>query len=494
MLASLHGWHAAPDGQMLFFSSHAFSFVYLPWASGNVIGRDAKRGAQPRKQMRAKKKVTGPPLGDRCRRARHRRTRESDDTAQRASVYFAPRATMAATTTMALEPRGRTCSDAVGPVTPLPTPSFTWHSIVDPYSDVRRKSRGADAGKKKRSSKAKRPRRRAKVSREAACPPHRPLDLGYVPEDHSLMCLELLLSDVFDPLAIAPHPIDSGPVPSDGDVHAGHARQHQHSTYSGDAHSVTSRARQKRVRPAPGRKRPRVDLSPWADAAADLLAAKSESQPTPPVATVRPPVWALPRCAPVHVPPLRPAPVPATPRYAHEATASALAVICRAVGIDVAERTPLDRVVNALCSVSPALAMGRRPRDPVPTTTLGWIALMGNHDWSPSAAAIPALWAGRALALAAAGLTVVAPAPDPDRQETPAERVLHVLAAEAHMPWFAARVRAAVDETLGAGSHPSPSLFDALPIDVFLVASVDAAHVTQPYDIYVVPRIDLLPT
>ncbi|BCU03969.1 hypothetical protein [Pandoravirus japonicus] len=395
---------------------------------------------------------------------------------------------------MALQPRGRTCSDVIGPEAPLSIPSFTWHSVVDPYDGVCRKPRGADAGKKKRPSKAKRPRRRAKVQREAARPPCRPVDLGYIPEDHSLMCLELLLSDVFDPLAITPHPIDYGPVPSDGDVHAGHARQHQHSTDSGDAHGVTSGARQKRARSAPGRKRPHVDLSPWADAAADLLAAKSESPPTPPVAAVRPPLWALPRCAPAYVPPLRPAPTPAPPSYAHEASASALAVICRGVGIDVAEGTPLDRVVNALCSVPPALAMGRRPPDPVPTTTLGWIALMGNHDWSPSAGAIPVLWAGRTLSLAAAGLTIVAPTPDPDRQETPAERVLHVLAAEAHMPWFAARVRAVVDETLGAGSPLSQSLFDALPIDAFLVASVDAAHATRPYDIYVVPRIDLLPT
>lgn len=386
-------------------------------------------------------------------------------------------------------------ADATDPAVALPTPSFTWHSVVDPYDDVRRKPHSADTGKKKRSSKVKRPRRCAKVSREASCPPCRPVDLGYVPEDHSLLCLELLLSDVFDPLAIVPHQIDAGPVPSGGDgVFVGHARQQQHGTGNGDAHGATSRARQKRTRPAPGRKRPRVDLSPWADAAADLLAAKNESPPTPPVAAARPPVWALPRCAPAYAPPLRPAPAPVAPCYAHETTAAALAVLCRAVGIDVAEGTPLDRVVNALCSVSPALATGRRPRDPVPTTTLGWIALMGNHDWSPSAVAIPVLWAGRTLALAAAGLAVVAPTPDPDRQETPAERVLHVLAAEAHMPWFAARVRAVVDETLGTGSPLSQSLFDALPIDAFLVASVDAAHVTQPYDIYVVPRVDLLPT
>lgn len=410
-------------------------------------------------------------------------------------MYFVPRATTTATTTtMALQSQGRTCAGATGPAAPPSTPSFTWHSVVDPYDDVCCKSHGADSGKKKRSSKARRARRRAKVPREAACAPRLPVDLGYIPEDHSLMCLELLLSDVFDPLAVMPHQIDAGPIPSDGDVSVGHARQRQHSTDDGDAHGVTARARQKRTRPAPGRKRPRVDLSPWADAAADLLAAKQESAPVPPVAAVRTPVWPLPRRALAHVPPLRPAPMPAAPRYAHEAAASALAVIGRAIGIDVAEGTPLDRVVNALCSVSPALAVGRRPRDPVPTTTLGWIALMGNHHWSPSAAAIPALWAGRTLALAAAGLGVVAPAPDPDRQETPAERVLHVLAAEAHMPWFAARVRVVVDETLGAGSHLSQSLFDALPIDVFLVASVDAAHVTQPYDIYAVPRIDLLPT
>ncbi|AVK74989.1 hypothetical protein pqer_cds_567 [Pandoravirus quercus] len=387
--------------------------------------------------------------------------------------------------------------DARGPTaapTAEPPPShFIWRFVGDPLSDAHCKEDPVDARKQKKSSRSARSRRRAKAPCEAAHPTTcQPVGFAYIPEDDGLPCLEVLLSDAFDPLAVPPYQTDPSPAAPDGD--AAPARQEElksrrrrhHTADNQSLDPKSSCTRKKRDLASRGRKRSR------ADAAADPPAMKSNN--TPPADVARPAVWALPRRATVHVPLLRPAPpaAPVTPTYAHETAAWALTIVCRTIGVDVAEGAPLGDVVNALCSMPPALATGRRPHDPMASEPVGWVALMGNHDWSPSAAAIPALWAGHTHALAAVGLAVVAPVPEPGHWSTSEEHVLRVLAAEAHMPWFATRVRAAVDDTLGDGRFARHSLFDAVPTDVFLVASVDAAYATRPYDIYVVPRVDLL--
>lgn len=378
------------------------------------------------------------------------------------------------------------------PTAEPPSSHFVWRFVADPSPGAHCKEDPVDTRKQKKPSRPTRSRRRVKTPCEATHPTTcQPVGFAYIPEDDGLPCLELLLSDAFDPLAVPLYQTDPNPAaPSGGTVPVHQEeqgrRRRRHTVDDQPTDPASSSTRKKRDRTSRGRKRPR------ADAAADPPAMKSDN--TPPADVARPAVWALPRRATVHVPLLRPAPPAAlvTPTYAHETAAWALTIVCRTIGVDVAEGAPLGDVVNALCSMPPALATGRRPHDPMASEPVGWVALMGNHDWSPSAAAIPALWAGHTHALAAVGLAVVAPVPEPGHWSTSEEHALRVLAAEAHMPWFATRVRAVVDDTLGGGRFARHSLFDAVPTDVFLVASVDAAYATRPYDIYVVPRVDLL--
>ncbi|AGO84587.1 hypothetical protein psal_cds_666 [Pandoravirus salinus] len=399
---------------------------------------------------------------------------------------------------MATLHRGEACTldDARGPAAALlsPPPPLAWRFVNEPSPDAHCAEDPADTRKQKKPTAPMRSRRRAKVARKTPTA-HHPAWVAYDPEDDGLPCLELLLSDAFKPLPVSYRQVDPCPAPSDGDaVREPHEPQRRPVAHD---RATTSRTRKRRERAAAGRKHVRVEPRPRADVAAgDLPAAKSdlsvaEGGIAAPPAAERLPVWTLPRRATTHRPLLRPTPPPIFPVYTHEAAASALATVCRVVGVDIADGAPLKDVLRALCSMPTALATGRRPCDPVTTEPVGWVALMGNHDWAPGAAAMPVLWAGSTLALAAVGLAVVAPTPDHPLTET--ERVMRVLAAEAHMPWFAARVRGVVDDTLGDGLFVQKSLFDAVPMDVFLVASIDAARATRPYDIYVVPRVDLLP-
>lgn len=325
-----------------------------------------------------------------------------------------------------------------------------------------------------------------------------PAVIPYITEDDGLPCLELLLSDAFDPLALEYRQADPGitcHADDNNDADPVDTRRHRNT-----APAPTSK-RKRRAGSTLGRKHPRSDLGHRVDATvtdrclalvADFVAVKDENTIDAHRGgqlVARP----LPRRDVAHMPPSYPPRAPTAARtYGREVAASALRVLCRAVGVNVADGGPFRQAVDALLSIPPALAKGRRPHDTAPMARVGWVALMGNHDPTAAAASIPTLWAGRTPSLAAAGLGVVAPTPGPE-DVTPTERALRVLTAEAHMPWFAARVRAVVDETLSGGGQLSwRSLFDVLPMDVFLVASLDDVGAVGPYDIYVVPRVDLL--
>ncbi|WBR14532.1 hypothetical protein pkur_cds_357 [Pandoravirus kuranda] len=220
---------------------------------------------------------------------------------------------------------------------------------------------------------------------------------------------------------------------------------------------------------------------------ATMLARPRLARVLPRAAMTLPVTWYQPPCpsSSQHSP-------PPVRLYRRSAAAAALASLCHAMRINVAVDAPLDRAIGAVLSIPHALADSRRPHDPDAVTRVGWVALMGNHDRSSLAKDITPLWAGRAASLTSSGLDIVAPTHTTD-DVTPEQRALRVLSSEAHMPWFAARVRAVAHETLmGTPSLLGCGLFDVLPVDTFLVLDLDTRGVARPYDIYVVPRVDLL--
>lgn len=296
-------------------------------------------------------------------------------------------------------------------------------------------------------------------------------------------------------------------------------RTTKRSSLKGEARA-TEKRKQKRAR----RNRPRVSVdnngndnnAPLAVASTDTTAVDTEAAPPPTVHSqsalhdannpyaamlARPrPARVLPRAAmtlPVtwYQPPCPSSSQHSPPPvrlYRRSAAAAALASLCHAVRINVPVNASLNRAIDAVLSIPHAVADARRPHDPEAVTRVGWVALMGNHDRSSLAERITPLWAGRAASLASSGLHIVAPSHTPD-DVTPEQRALRVLSSEAHMPWFAARVRAAAHETLmGTPSLLGCGLFDVLPVDTFLVLDLDARGAARPYDIYVVPRVDLL--
>lgn len=227
-----------------------------------------------------------------------------------------------------------------------------------------------------------------------------------------------------------------------------------------------------------------VDANPYAS----MLARSGLARVLPRTAMTLPVTWyhqpPCPSSSQHSPPPIR--------LYRRSAAAAALASLCHAVRINVSVNASLDRAIDAVLSIPHALADARRPHDAEATTRVGWVALMGNHDRSSFAGRITPLWAGRTASLASSGLDIVAPTHAPD-DVTPEQRAMRVLSTEAHMPWFAARVRAVAHETLmGTPSLLGCGLFDLLPVDTFLVLDLDAHGVARPYDIYVVPRVDLL--
>ncbi|AVK76001.1 hypothetical protein pneo_cds_394 [Pandoravirus neocaledonia] len=224
-----------------------------------------------------------------------------------------------------------------------------------------------------------------------------------------------------------------------------------------------------------------------ASAYAAMLARPMLARVLPRAAMTLPVTWYQPPCpsSSQHSP-------PPVRLYRRSAAAAALASLCHAMRINVAVDAPLDRAIGAVLSIPHALADSRRPHDPEAVTRVGWVALMGNHDRSSLAKDITPLWAGRAASLTSSGLDIVAPTHTTD-DVTPEQRALRVLSSEAHMPWFAARVRAVAHETLmGTPSLLGCGLFDVLPVDTFLVLDLDVHGAARPYDIYVVPRVDLL--
>lgn len=226
-----------------------------------------------------------------------------------------------------------------------------------------------------------------------------------------------------------------------------------------------------------------ADANPYAA----MLARSRLAHVLPRAAMTLPVTWYQPPCASSsqHSP-------PPVRLYRRSAAAAALASLCHAVRINVSVNASLDRAIDAVLSIPHALADARRPHDAEAITRVGWVALMGNHDRSSLAERITPLWAGRTTSLASSGLHIVAPTHASD-DVTPEQRAMRVLSTEAHMPWFAARVRAVAHETLmGTPSLLGCGLFDLLPVDTFLVLDLDAHGVARPYDIYVVPRVDLL--
>jgi len=190
----------------------------------------------------------------------------------------------------------------------------------------------------------------------------------------------------------------------------------------------------------------------------------------------------------------------------------ALAAICKAWGLLVPVDGDPQRAFHEMATLLRAMTRhdavdARRPADPDGTVRVGWVPLMGNHGVLPSAAHVSPLWTGVVLPLAASGMSLLAPQEEvTDRPgERPAERTMRILCTEAGMPWFVARVRRMInDVVLGVApcdaqgqqqqqQQSLDNLFEDMTIDVYVEARLDAHLQVRPYDVYIVPRVDLYP-
>nr|UDO47439.1 hypothetical protein [Pandoravirus massiliensis] len=376
----------------------------------------------------------------------------------------------------------------------------------------------------------------SRLSRAAAAAPCDQAPLPYLVDDDGLPCLELLLSDAFaaagclamDAYPHAPTPPRSGKRAATSKACAPAAKkratvQKPHRPAPAPSHKnkkeshATKKRKQERVQRAkprdpndaplttkvnpaalngaatsveqqqqPQHQQPQCETS-YGGLYAEMLAPRRLARVLPRADMTLPVTWYQPPCpgsAQHSAPPVR--------LYRRSAAAAALASLCHAVRINVPTDASLDRAIDAVLSIPHASADARRPHDADAVTRVGWVALMGNHDLCPLAERITPIWAGRAASLASSGLHIVAPTYTSD-DVTPEQRALRVLSTEAHMPWFAARVRAVAHETLmGTPALLGGGLFDVLPVDTFLVLDLDAHGAARPYDIYIVPRVDLL--
>jgi hypothetical protein len=201
--------------------------------------------------------------------------------------------------------------------------------------------------------------------------------------------------------------------------------------------------------------------------------------------------------------------------------AEAFAAVCWfALPEAIAERTPVGADVDDLCrwmdAVPSWMWTWRRPSDAVPALTAGWAPVRSNHLRGERR---PLVWIGRAppyrrpfpLPWARPdgddndGSSDGARVPSPYRRQ-PSARVLEARAldeamADADDPAYGEILRDMIDRRVlgddlvdGSGVRGArPSIFSAGPFDVYLHARIDLYERPLPHDVYIVPRLDMVP-